>query len=69
MYPVNGPAVIVIFAQNKFDSNGKLIDEDNRRLLKQLPENLAIGPEGCVSEHPGYPYNHISHFYGYQCET
>ena len=24
MYPINGPEVIVTFAQNKFDSNGKL---------------------------------------------
>ncbi len=42
MYPVNGPEVIVTFARNKFDSNGKLIDEDNRRVLKQLLENLAV---------------------------
>ncbi|MGC2572882.1 MAG: NAD(P)H-dependent oxidoreductase [Candidatus Nitrosopolaris sp.] len=28
MYPINTPEVIVPFAQNKFDANGKLIDED-----------------------------------------
>ena len=42
MYPINGPEVIVTFAQNKFDSNGKLTDEDTKRFLKQLLENLAI---------------------------
>jgi chromate reductase, NAD(P)H dehydrogenase (quinone) len=41
MYPVNTPEVIVTFAQNKFDANGKLTDEDTRRFLKQLLENLA----------------------------
>jgi chromate reductase, NAD(P)H dehydrogenase (quinone) len=41
MYPTNTPEVIVTFAQNKFDANGKLTDEDTRRLLKQLLENLA----------------------------
>jgi len=41
MYPINTPEVIVPFAQNKFDADGKLIDEDTRRFLKQLLENLA----------------------------
>jgi chromate reductase len=36
------PEVIVTFAQNKFDSNGKLTDEDTKRFLKQLLENLTI---------------------------
>jgi hypothetical protein len=27
MYPVNWPEVIVTFAQDKFDANGKLVDE------------------------------------------
>jgi chromate reductase, NAD(P)H dehydrogenase (quinone) len=30
MYPINGPELIVTFAQNKFDSNGKLTDENTR---------------------------------------
>ena len=42
MYPMNSPEVIVNFAQNKFDSNGRLIDEDTRKHLKGLLENLAI---------------------------
>jgi chromate reductase len=41
MHPVNGPEVIVTFAQNKFDANGKLIDEDTKKFLKQLLQNLA----------------------------
>ena len=41
MYPINTPEVIVPFALNKFDANSKLIDEDTRRFLKQLLENLA----------------------------
>jgi chromate reductase len=40
-YPINTPEVIVTFAQNKFDANGKLTDEDTRRFLKQLLEKLA----------------------------
>jgi chromate reductase len=42
MYPMNSPEVIVNFAQNKFDSNGRLIDEDTRKFLKRLLENLVI---------------------------
>jgi chromate reductase, NAD(P)H dehydrogenase (quinone) len=41
MYPINTPEVIVTFAQNKFAANGKLTDQDTRRFLKQLLENLA----------------------------
>ena len=41
MHPVNGPEVIVTFAENKFDANGKLIDENTSKFLKQLLENLA----------------------------
>ena len=41
MYPVNGPEVILPFAQDKFDSNGKLTDENTKKFLRQLLENLA----------------------------
>jgi chromate reductase len=41
MHPVNGPEVIVTSAQNKFDSNGNLIDENTRNFLKQLLQNLV----------------------------
>ena len=42
MHPVNSPEVIVSFAQNKFDTSGKLTDENTRTFLKQLLESLAI---------------------------
>ena len=42
MHPVNSPEVIVTFAQNKFDANGKLTDENTRNFLKQLLQNLTI---------------------------
>ena len=41
MYPVNGPEVILPFAQDKFDSNGKLTDENAKKFLKQLLQNLV----------------------------
>jgi chromate reductase len=41
MYAVNGPEVIVPFAQDKFDANGKLIDENTRKYLTQLLRRLA----------------------------
>src|SRR5215203_5153193 len=41
MYPVNGPEVIVTFAQDKFDANGKLVDDNTRKFLIQLLQNLA----------------------------
>jgi chromate reductase, NAD(P)H dehydrogenase (quinone) len=41
MHPVNAPEVIVTSAQNKFDSNGNLIDENTRNFLKQLLQNLV----------------------------
>jgi chromate reductase, NAD(P)H dehydrogenase (quinone) len=41
MYPVNAPEVIVTFAQEKFDANGKLVDENTRKFLAQLLQNLA----------------------------
>ena len=41
MYPINKPLVIVTFAQDKFDSNGKLLDDNTKKFLGQLLENLA----------------------------
>ncbi len=41
MYPLNGPQVIVPFAQEKFDANGKLLDENTKKFLKQLLQRLA----------------------------
>jgi chromate reductase len=41
MYPINRPEVIVPFAQDKFDANGKLLDDNTKRFLGQLLENLT----------------------------
>jgi chromate reductase, NAD(P)H dehydrogenase (quinone) len=41
MYPINEPEVIVTFAQNKFDDNGNLIDENTQIFVKQLLQNLV----------------------------
>ncbi len=41
MHPINGPEVIVPFAQDKFDANGKLIDENTQQFLRQLLQNLV----------------------------
>src|SRR6476620_9937515 len=41
MYPINGPEVMVPFAQDKFDSQGKLIDENTKKFLSKLLENLV----------------------------
>src|SRR6185312_3304875 len=40
MYPINRPEVMVTFAQDKFDSQGKLIDESTQMFLRQLIQNL-----------------------------
>jgi chromate reductase, NAD(P)H dehydrogenase (quinone) len=41
MYPVNVPEVIVTFASDKFDSEGNLLDENTKRFLTQLLQNLS----------------------------
>jgi len=41
MHPVNGPEVMVTFAQDKFDADGKLVDEDTKKYVSQLLQNLA----------------------------
>ncbi len=41
MYPVNSPEVMVTFAQDKFDANGKLVDENTKKFLRLLLENLV----------------------------
>lgn len=41
MYPGNGPDVVVNFAQQKFDANGNLVDQDTRKFLGQLLQNLV----------------------------
>jgi chromate reductase, NAD(P)H dehydrogenase (quinone) len=41
IYPINGPEVIVTLAQDKFDADGKLIDENTKKFVSQL----QVGPE------------------------
>jgi len=41
MHPINGPEVIVSFAQNKFDTNGNLVDENTQMFVRQLLQNLV----------------------------
>jgi riboflavin transporter FmnP len=41
MHAVNVPEVIVTFASDKFDSEGNLLDENTKRFLAQLLQNLS----------------------------
>src|ERR687886_106715 len=41
MHPINGPEVIVPFAQDRFDAKGNLLDNDTKKFLGQLLQNLA----------------------------
>jgi chromate reductase, NAD(P)H dehydrogenase (quinone) len=41
MYPINRPEVIVTFAQDKFDGNGNLLDDDTKGFLRELLQNLS----------------------------
>lgn len=41
MHPINRPEVMVPYAAEKFDENGKLTDERTRRKLQELIENLV----------------------------
>ena len=41
MHPINGPEVIVPFAQNKFDTKGNLVDENTQMFVRQLLQNLV----------------------------
>ena len=41
MHPINFPEVIVTFASDKFDSEGNLLDENTKKFLTQLLQNLS----------------------------
>jgi len=41
MYPINRPEVIVTFAREKIDEDGRLKDETSRKFIKELLENLV----------------------------
>ncbi len=40
MYPINRPEVIVTYAPQKIDENGKVKDETTKELIKKLLQNL-----------------------------
>jgi len=41
MHPVNRPEVIVPFASQKIDENGRVTDETTRKFIRELLENLV----------------------------
>ena len=41
MHPVNKPEVMMPFAAKKVDANGRITDEDTKKYLKELLENLV----------------------------
>jgi chromate reductase len=41
MYPVNKPEVMVTYAPQKFDENGRLTDEDTRKYVAALLQSLV----------------------------
>jgi len=41
MYPLNKPEVMVNFAQDKIDKDGKLTDQTSLKLIQELLENLV----------------------------
>jgi chromate reductase len=41
MHPINSPEVIVTSASNKFDAEGNLLDENTKKFLTQLLQNLS----------------------------
>jgi len=42
MYPINKPEVIVTFAEEKIDENGRVKDEATRKFIRELLENLVV---------------------------
>jgi chromate reductase len=42
MFPLNQPEVLVPFAQDKVDGNGRVTDEKTRKKIKELLESLVV---------------------------
>jgi chromate reductase len=42
MHPLNRPEVMVPFAQDRIDEDGKLIDAKTRNLIKEMMESLVV---------------------------
>jgi chromate reductase len=41
MYPINDPEVMVTYAREKFDENGRLKDQRTREQITELLQNLV----------------------------
>jgi chromate reductase len=41
MHPVNHPEILVAFANQKFDQNGRLTDEKTKELIRNLLDTLV----------------------------
>jgi chromate reductase len=50
MYPINQPEVMVPFAQEKIDQNGRVTDQKTREKIKELLESLVIWARKLKSE-------------------
>jgi hypothetical protein len=58
MHPVNVPEVIVTFAGDKFDSEGNLLDDNTKKFLTQLLQNLSNWTRRLRDKkHPLYRYS------------
>lgn len=50
MYPLNAPEVMVPFAQEKIDANGRVTDQKTREKIKELLERLVVWTRKFKSE-------------------
>jgi chromate reductase len=55
MYPLNSPEVMVPFAQDKFDANGKLTDSKTREKVKELLVALVAWARKWKNDQEGRP--------------
>ena len=55
MYPLNSPEVMVPFAQDKFDANGKLTDSKTREKVKELLVALVAWAGKWKNDQEGRP--------------
>jgi chromate reductase len=53
MYPVNAPEVMVPFAQDKVDANGRVTDQKTREKIKELLESLVVWTRKLKSDGKG----------------
>jgi chromate reductase len=53
MYPVNAPEVMVPFAQDKIDANGRVTDQKTREKIKELLESLVVWTRKLKSDGKG----------------